>query len=55
MHICQALVLSASDFFRAAEVRGEFPVCVVLATGHGHRADKRGQLQDRARCSELGC
>jgi hypothetical protein len=36
-------------------VRGELPVCVILAAGHGHGADKRGQLQDRAGRISLKC
>jgi hypothetical protein len=34
-------------------VRGELPACVILATGRGHGADKRGQLQDRASSSRF--
>jgi hypothetical protein len=30
-------------------VRGELPVCVVLASGRDHGADQRGQLQERTR------
>ena len=39
------LALSASDFLRSARLRGELPVCVVLATGRGHGTDKRGQCR----------
>ena len=34
---------------KVGQVRGQLPVSVVLATGRDHGADKRGQLQDRAR------